>query len=198
MSVDLSKSIDYATAQANEIVEWSSKLIIAVTKIRENTQSNISKYQQNVQTKIDALKEQADQKKRRILENAELESSRTIRANFRLIFGPPRAQHYPVKRQRYAMETNRERINVIRGLSQSHPHGVLAFSIAHPTKVWTESSSDVFEGLVNWLMVEEEWTWPEEITDIMDELEGERPMCAEFSSLRGVINPIISHFYSNF
>ncbi len=35
---------------------------------------------------------------------------------------------------------------------------------------------------------EKEQDWPEEIVDIIDELEAERPMSIEFSSLRGIIN----------
>ena len=86
------------------------------------------------------------------------------------------------------MATNLIRINAIRGLCESHPYGVIALSATYPTKVWTESSPEVFDGLIKLVKDEKEQDWPEEIADIMDELGMERPMSVEFRNLRGMIN----------
>lgn len=83
--------------------------------------------------------------------------------------------------------TNIIRANTIRGLCESYPDGVIALSTTYPTKTWTESSTDVFDGLIKILKEEKEQHWPEEIVDIMDELETERSMSIEFRILRGMI-----------
>jgi hypothetical protein len=86
------------------------------------------------------------------------------------------------------MATNLIRINTIRGLCESNPHGVITLSTTYPTKVWTESSPGVFDGIIKQVKEEKGQDWPEEIVDIMDELEMERPMSVEFRNLRGMIN----------
>ncbi|KAF2817573.1 uncharacterized protein BDZ99DRAFT_565297 [Mytilinidion resinicola] len=188
MSVYLSKSADLATSQANEIATWVSKLIDAVTKIQRETQSAAAACRERVQVEIHTLKTQADSTKRKILDTTELDSSRTVKANFRLIFGPPREAEYKSRSTKSVMATNLLRIGTIRGLCESHPHGVIALSTSYPTKVWTESSLEVFDGLIKLVKEEEEQDWPEDIVDIMDELEMERPMCDEFRNLRAKIS----------
>jgi hypothetical protein len=86
------------------------------------------------------------------------------------------------------MATNLIRINTIRGLCESNPHSVIALSTAYPTKTWTESSPEVFNGIIKLVKDETEQDWPEEIVDIIDELETERPMSIEFRNLRSIIN----------
>jgi hypothetical protein len=189
MSVHLAKSADLATSQANEIVLWTSKLIEAVTKIQRETQSAAAECRERVQDEIRTLKAQADSTKRKILDTTELDSSRTVKANFRLIFGPPRETEYKSRSTKSAMATNLIRISTIRGLCESHPHGVIALSTTCPTKVWTETRVEVFDGLIELVKEEKEQDWPEDIVDIMDELEKERPMCDEFRNLRGMMTP---------
>lgn len=188
MLVLFAKSADLATKQADEIAQWTLKLINAVTKIQQDAKSNAEACQERVQDEVRKLNTQANLAKRKILETSDLESSRTVKANFRLIFGPPREKEYASKSAKFAEITNRDRINTIRGLCQSHPHGVVAFSLTHSTKIWTESSQDVFDGLIKFIEDETEQAWPDEIVDIMDELEKERPMSDEFRNLRGMID----------
>lgn len=188
MSVHLAKSADLATSQADEIAIWTSKLIDAATKIRRETQCAAAACRERVQAKIRTLKTQADSTKRKILDTTELDSSRTIKANFRLIFGPPRETEYKSKSTKSVMATNLIRTNTIRGLCESHPHGVIALSTTYPTKVWTESSPGVFDGLIKLVKDEKEQDWPEDIVDIMNELEMERPMSVEFRNLRAKIS----------
>jgi gas vesicle protein len=188
MSVHLAKSADLATSQADEIAKWTSKLIDAVTKIRRETQDEAAACRERVQDKIRTLKTQADSAKRKILDTTKLDSSRTIKANFRLIFGPPRDTEYKSRATKAVMATNLIRINTIRGLCESNPHGVITLSTTYPTKVWTESSPVIFDGIIKQVKEEKEQDWPEEIVDIMDELEMERPMSVEFKNLRGMIN----------
>lgn len=187
VTVHLAKSADLATNQAAEIAKWTSTLISVMTKIQRDTQRDAVACRERVRDKIRSLETQADSTKRKILDTAEL-ASRTAKTNFRLIFGPPRKTEYPSKSTQYVMVIKRNRINTIRGLSESHPDGVIAFSMTYPTKVWTESSLEVFEGLTKSIKDEKEQDWPGEIVDIMNELEAERPMSIEFSNLRGMIN----------
>jgi hypothetical protein len=187
MSVLLAKSADLATNQSNEIAEWTSKLINAVTKVRDHTQREAAACQERLKNKICELTTQANSRKRKALDSSDLEV-RTLKANFRLIFGPAKVKQYPSKNAKYVEATNLRRINDIRGLSGSHPHGVVALSVAYPSKVWTESSSEVFDSIIKSIKDEAEQTWPDEIVDIMGELEKERPMVVEFSNLRGMIN----------
>lgn len=188
MSVHLAKSADLATSQANDIAKWTSKLINAVTRIRQEAQEAATASRERVQDKIRMLKTQADSTKRKILDASELDSSRTIKANFRLIFGPPRETEYKSNSTKSIMATNLIRINTIRGLCESHPQSVIALSTTYPTKIWTESSPEVFDGIIKIIRDEKEQDWPEEIVDIMDELEMERPMSFEFRNLRGMIS----------
>ncbi|KAG9245611.1 hypothetical protein BJ878DRAFT_418813, partial [Calycina marina] len=123
----------------------------------------------------------------KILDASDLDSSRTIRANLRLKFGPARETEYKSNSTKAVIATNIIRASTIRGLCQSHPYGVIALSTTYPTKTWTESSTDVFDGLIKLLKEEKEQYWPEEIVDIMDELERERPMSIEFRILRAKI-----------
>lgn len=192
MSVHLAKSADLATSQADEIAKWTSKLIDAVTKIRRETQDAAAVCRGRVQDKICTLKTQADLAKRKILDTTELDSSRTIKANFRLIFGPPRDTRYKSRATKAVMATNLVRINTIRGLCESNPHGVITLSTTYPTKAWTESSPGIFDGIIKQVREEKEQDWPEEIVGIMDELEMERPMSVEFRNLRSMINFVFS------
>ncbi|KAH7393707.1 hypothetical protein BKA64DRAFT_710036 [Cadophora sp. MPI-SDFR-AT-0126] len=187
MTVHLAKSADLATNQAAEIAKWTSTLINVMTKIQRDTQRDAVACQERVRGKIRSLETQAYSRKRKILDTAEL-ASRTAKTNFRLIFGPPRKTEYPSKSTQYVMVIKSNRINTIRGLSESHPDGVIAFSMTCPTKVWTESSLEVFEGLTKSIKDEKEQNWPGEIVDIMNELEAERPMSIEFSNLRAKIS----------
>src|SRR5438045_7430522 len=134
------------------------------------------------------LKTQADSIKRKILDTSDLDSSRTIKANFRLIFGPPREPEYKSNSTKSVMATNLIRINTIRGLCESNPHSVIALATAYPTKTWTESSPEIFDGIIKLVKDERVQDWLAEIVDIMDELETERPMSIELSNLRGLIN----------
>jgi len=105
-----------------------------------------------------------------------------------LIFGPLREIEYKSNSTKSIMATNLIRINIIRGLYESHAHGVIALSTTYPTKVWTKSSPEVFNTLIKLIKDEREQDWPEEIINIMNELKTERPISIEFRNLRGMIN----------
>ncbi|KAH6692793.1 hypothetical protein BKA61DRAFT_684092 [Leptodontidium sp. MPI-SDFR-AT-0119] len=177
MSVHFAKSADLATSQANEIAIWTSKLIDA---------NAAAASQEHVQDKVRRLKTQSDSTKRKILATSDLDSPRTMKANFRLIFGPPRETEHKSNSAKAVMATNLIRVNTIRGLCESNPDAVIA--VTERVQVWTESSTDVFDGLIKLLKEEKEQDWPEEIVDIMDELEAERPMSVEFRNLRAKIS----------
>ncbi|PYH96030.1 hypothetical protein BO71DRAFT_190269 [Aspergillus ellipticus CBS 707.79] len=187
MSVHLAKSPSLAITQADEIAKWSTKLIDAIDKIKRDTKAAAIMCQQHLHSKIDEFKTQADSRKRRILDTQELGSSRTLRANFRLIFGPARETEYSSKSTKHLMSTITERINTIRGLCDEYPDGVIVLSIGYPTKTWTEPVSEIFEAISR-LKQEKLEKWPEEILDIMNELRNERPMSAEFEILRAKIS----------
>lgn len=70
MSLHLPKSVDLATSQANEIAIWTSKLIDAVTTIRQEAQDAAALSQDHAQDKIRLLKTQADSAKRKILDTS--------------------------------------------------------------------------------------------------------------------------------
>jgi hypothetical protein len=163
-------------------------LINIITKIQQDTQQDAAVCRERVQGKIRSLETQADSSKQKILETAELGLSRTIKTNFRLIFGPPRKTEYPSKTTQYIMATKLNRINTICGLSKSYPHGVIVFLITYTTKVWTESSLEVFDGLTKSIKDKKGQDWPGEIVDIINKLEAERPMSIEFRNLCGIIN----------
>jgi hypothetical protein len=186
MSVQLAKSADLATNQAAEIAKLTLRLINAMTKIQRDTQRDATARRECLRDKLRSLAAQAVSTKRKILDAAELESSRTIKANFRLIFGPSRETEYKSRSAKSVIATNLIRITTIRGLCESNPHSVIALSTAYPTKAWTESSSDVFDGIIELVKVEKEQDWPDEIVDIIDELKAERPMSAEIELLRGM------------
>ncbi|ELR02016.1 hypothetical protein VC83_01460 [Pseudogymnoascus destructans] len=187
MSVQLAKSADLATNQAAEIAKLTLRLINAMTKIQRDTQRDATARRECLRDKLRSLAAQAVSTKRKILDAAELESSRTIKANFRLIFGPSRETEYKSRSAKSAIATNLIRITTIRGLCESNPHSVIALSTTYSTKAWTESSSDVFDGVIELVKVEKEQDWPEEIVDIIDELKAERPMSAEIELLRATI-----------
>ena len=148
MSVYLAKSADLATSQVNEITKWISKLIDTITKIWRETQDEAIVYRERVQDKIRTFKTQVDSVKRKILDTTELDSSRIIKANFRLIFGPPRDTEYKSRATKAVMATNLIRINTICGLCESNPHGIITLLMTYPTKVWTKSSPGIFDGII--------------------------------------------------
>ena len=156
MSIHLAKSTDLATSQANDIVKWTSKLIDAVTRIRQETQEAVTASRERVQDKIRMFKTQADSIKRKILDTSELDSSRIIKANFRLIFESSRETEYKSNSTKLVIAINLIRINIIRDLCESHFQGVIALSTTYPTKVWTESSSKVFDGIIKIVKDEKE------------------------------------------
>ena len=188
MSVQLAKSADLATNQAAEIAKWTLRLNNAMTKIQRDTQRDATARREYLRDKLRSLATQAVSTKRKILDTEELESSRTIKANFRLIFGPPRETEYKSRSAKSAIATNLIRITTIRSLCESNPHSVIALSTTYPTKVWTESSPEVFGGIIELVKGEKEQDWPEEIVDIINELKAERPMSAEIELLQGMIN----------
>ena len=188
MSVCLPKNAALATSQADEIAKWTSKLINAVLEIQRDTQRDATARQAYVQNKIRDLTAEANSKKRKLLEDDQLESTRTVKANFRLIFGPPKETEYASNSAKQVHTVRLQKINSIRGLCNGYPHGVIAFSLAHASKVWTESSWEVFNGLIGAIKDEKEQAWPDEIAEIMSELEMERPMCVEFQYLRGMLH----------
>ncbi|KFY02821.1 hypothetical protein V490_00389 [Pseudogymnoascus sp. VKM F-3557] len=187
MSVQLAKSADLATNQAAEIAKLTLRLINAMTKIQRDTQRDATARREYLRDKLRSLAAQAVSTKRKILDTAELESSRTIKANFRLIFGPPRESEYKSRSAKSVIATNLIRITTIRSLCESNPHSVIALSTTYPTKVWTESSPEVFDGIIELVKGEKEQDWPEEIVDIINELKAERPMSAEIELLRATI-----------
>ena len=189
-SVLHAKSQHLAMSQAYEIAKWGSKLIDAVNRIGREAQTAAVECQERLQNKIHELKVQADSKKRKILDSNELDSSRSLRANFRLIFGPSRVIEYRSKSTQAAMITTAKRIKAIRGLCENYPDSVITLSMGYSTKTWTESSPDVFEGIINQVKKETKQDWPDEIVGVMNELEAEMPMSAEFIILRSRIHCI--------
>jgi hypothetical protein len=187
MVVLLAKGADIATSQENEIAEWASKLIAAVTKIQKDTQLTAAESRKRVQERLCELKAESESKKRKILDTIELDSSRTIKANFRLIFGPRKETEYSSKSTKHLKTTSLGRINAIRELTEPCPDGVIAFCLTHCSKVWTECSSKVLDGLMDSVKKETEQPWPADIVNIMRELENERPMSDEFRKLRGIV-----------
>jgi len=187
MSVHLAKSPKLAIMQADEIVKWGLKLIDAINKIQRDTKAAAIMHQQHQHqhSKIHELQTKADSRKRIILGTQELGSSRTIRANLRLIFGPARETEYRSKSTKYLISTTTERINIIRDLCNEYPDSIIALSIGYPTKTWTEPVPEIFEAIIAQLKQEQSEEWPEEILDIMNELRDERPMSPEFETLRG-------------
>lgn len=185
MSVHLAKSPNLALAQADEISTWGLKVVEAVNKIRHDAQLAAAECHKRLQDKICELEVQADSRKRKILDTKQLDSSRTIKANFRLIFGPTKETEYSSKSTKHLMSTIADRINIIRCLCDKYPDSVIALSISYPTKVWTESKPELFNAIIGTLKQEKMQEWPDEILDIMNELQKERPMSAEFEMLRG-------------
>ncbi|KAI1955096.1 hypothetical protein LOZ58_006855 [Ophidiomyces ophidiicola] len=188
MTVHLPKSPDFAAEQADEIVYWATKLITAVTDIKNQTQKENVIRQKQLDEKLLQLKAEAHTKKRKLTEANELRSSRTIRANFRLIFGPPRPPGYKSRAAAAAMKTSCHRIKIIRNLCEKYPDGVISLSASYTSKVWIEGNSSIFSGIIRQVKEEKEQAWPEAIIDIMDELEIERPMSDEFKSLRSMFD----------
>ncbi|KAF2452269.1 hypothetical protein BDY21DRAFT_175914 [Lineolata rhizophorae] len=187
MSVCVASRPDLAMSQAEDIAELTAKLIDVLTKIQRDTQCDTAASRELVRAKIRRLRAQAESRKRKVLDKDALGSWRTITANFRLIFGPPREAEQVSRSTRHARATNLQRVNVIRGLCYHHPHGVIAFSLAHPSKDWVESSREIFNGLVSGIKHETKQAWPEDIVDLMDKLEREMQMSAEFRLLRAAV-----------
>ncbi|QSS65812.1 hypothetical protein I7I51_06662 [Histoplasma capsulatum] len=187
MSVTFAKAPDLAKTQAEQITQWTQKLIDAVTKIRQDAQAAANVCQERLQVTIRELSTRGNATKKKILENNNLDTSRTVKANFRLVFGPPKHSEYCSKTTKYAMESNAVRIKTVRGLCESYPDAVITLSTSYPTKVWTESSAELFDGLIKVLKKDAEKevgvNWPSEILDIMDALAEERPMCDEFKTV---------------
>ncbi|KAE8154144.1 hypothetical protein BDV25DRAFT_148321 [Aspergillus avenaceus] len=98
MSVHLAKSPKLAITQADKIAKWSTKLVNTINKIQRDTEAAALACQKHLYRKIHKLKIQADLQKRKLLDTQELDSSRTIRANFRLIFSPARETEYCSKK----------------------------------------------------------------------------------------------------
>ncbi|OJD26943.1 hypothetical protein ACJ73_01665 [Blastomyces percursus] len=189
MSVYLARSPGLAIRQASQIAEWGLKLTSAVNKIQMEAQAQAAEFQESLQNKIQDLETKANATKRKIQDADELGSPRTINANFRLIFGPAKtAAEYCSNSKKCAMITTAERIKTIRGLCEHHPDGIIMFSTSYSSKIWTESSPGVFDGIMKLVQKEKEQDWPDEIVDIMNKLEAERPMTSEFKSLRAKIS----------
>lgn len=188
MSVHLAKSTSFATNEANEIAEWTSKLIDAVTRIWQEIKDEVAACRTRLQDKIHSLKTHANETKRKILESDELDSSRIIKTNFRLIFESSRATKYKSKITKAAMTTNLVRISVIRSLCESNSNSVIVLSMFYLFKVWAKESSDVFNDIIELVKKKTEQKWSARIVDIMNELKSEKSMSEEFKNLRDMIN----------
>ncbi|MCJ1337731.1 hypothetical protein MMC09_003014 [Bachmanniomyces sp. S44760] len=188
MPVHLAKSADLAMKQANEILTWSSNLVVALDQLNRNTEKAAMASQLRVEERVHELETQASITHRKILETNDLGPSRTLKANFRLIFGPPRESRYKSNSTKSVATSNNERIDVIRDLCENYAHGVIALSTAYPTKAWTQASQEVFNGIVQMMKDMQEQNWPVDIVNIIDELEAERPMSIKIRFLRGIID----------
>ncbi|KAL2376297.1 hypothetical protein RJ035_008024 [Blastomyces gilchristii] len=198
MCVTLAKAPDLAKSQAEQITQQTQKLIDAVTKIRQDAQTAANVCQDH----LHELSTRGNAMKKKILKNNKLDTLRTVKANFRLVFGPPKHLEYCSKRTKYAMKSNAVRIKTVRGLCESYPDAVITLSTSYPVKVWTESSVKVFDSLIKMLKKdaekEVEVNWPHEILNIMDTLKEERPMCSEFKILHGMCSPSFPNiFFTN-
>jgi hypothetical protein len=162
-------------------------LIGAINKIQNDAHLAAAESRKHLQNKLGNLKAQADTKKRKIMETDQLNSTRSLRANFRLIFGPAKVTEYRSRATQANMVTISKRISTIREMCESRPDSVISLATSYPTKTWTESRPEVFEGIINTVKDETEQDWPEDIVDVMNDLQAHMPMCAEFETLRGKI-----------
>ena len=194
MSLIFPQNARLATLQADAISDLASKLVSAITNTQTIAQQEAKQRQHNLQLRVLDLGTQATRTIQHVLQSGALDSSRTVKANFRLIFGPANDKPYSSIGSQYRKTTKLGRIETLRKLSAVYPHGVIAFSIAHSTKVWVEAGPEVFNGLVNLIQLEREHHWPIELFDIMDELQNERPMAEEFRCLRGMFNALSSQY----
>lgn len=192
MSVTFAKAPELAESQAETISRLTQKLISAITKIQDDAQTAANVLQERLRATIRELSTQGNTTTRKILENNSLDTLRTINANFRLAFGPLKKSEYCSRAKKYAMESNSMRIKTVRGLCENEPDAALTLLTSYPTKVWTESSTEVFKGLIKMLKDETKVgiNWPPQILHTMDKLEEERPMCEEFKILRSRIYPL--------
>ncbi|KAH8744287.1 hypothetical protein BGZ57DRAFT_778956, partial [Hyaloscypha finlandica] len=71
----------------------------------------------------------------KIIDTTELDSLRTIKANFRLIFGPLRDIEYNSRMTKAIIAMNLIKINTIRSLYKSNPYSVITLSTTYLTKV---------------------------------------------------------------
>lgn len=185
MSVGFSKWPSLTKTQADGISKWGSKLIDAVNKIKRDAHAAAAACHEQSDHRVQELGDQAKSTKRKLLEANKLESSRTLKANFRLIFGPARATEDRPRSTRQLINTSAQRITTIRALCERNPDSVIALSTGYPTRTWLESNSAVFEGIIKLVEQETEQDWPDQIVNVMDDLEAERPMGVEFKNLRG-------------
>lgn len=186
MSVEFSKWPTLMKSQADGITKWSSKLVDAVKRIQSDAQAAVVACHEQSHSRIQELEGRANSSKRKILEANKFESSRTLKANFRLIFGPARAVENRPRSTRQIINASVPRITTIRRLCEDNPDSVIALSTGYPTKTWSEASPAVFEEIIKLVKQETEQDWPDQIVQIMDELEAERPMSTEFKNLRGM------------
>jgi hypothetical protein len=114
--------------------------------------------------------------------------SQTVKANFRLIFRPPKDVEYRSKSTKSFIALNLDRINIIRGLCESYPYSVIAFLTSYFIKVWTKLNLEVFGGLIKLLKDKKEQDWLEKIVDIINKLETKRLISVKFRNLCGIIN----------
>ncbi|QSS66925.1 hypothetical protein I7I51_03137 [Histoplasma capsulatum] len=188
MCVTFAKGSDLAKSQAEQITQLTQKLIDAVTKIRQDAQTAANACQEHLQVTIRELSTQGNARKKKILQDHELDTLRTVKANFMLVFGPPKYSEKYSKRTKYSKKSTAVRIQTVHGLCESHPDAVITLSTSYPTVVWAISRVEVFDGLIEMLKKDAEKevgvNWPCEILDIMDTFGKERPMCREFKILR--------------
>ncbi|KMP10229.1 hypothetical protein CIRG_09910 [Coccidioides immitis RMSCC 2394] len=113
MCVTFANASDLAKSQAEQITQLAQKLIDAVTKIRQDAQTAANACQEHLQVTIRELSTQGNATKKKILQDNELDTSRTLKANFMLVFGPPKHSENYSRTTKYSKKSNAVRIQTM-------------------------------------------------------------------------------------
>ena len=184
-SAHLANSPHLARAQANGVAEWGSKLIDAVNKVQREAHAAAIACDERLPSNVQRHGGRANSSKRKLVDINDLDSLRAIKASLSLIFELEPATAHRTRNQQ-DVNISAERIADIRRLCERNPDSMLTLLTEYPKKVWSETSRWVFRGIIELVEQELEQDWPDEIIDIMDELEDERLMSADFKNLRGM------------
>lgn len=194
MSVHLASSSHLARPQADMIIEWGSKLVNAINKVQREAHTAATARDERLPNSIQRHGVRANSSKRKLVGVNNLDSLRSLKTSLSLIFGLKTATAHWSRNPQKDINISAERIADIRQLCERNPDSVLTLLTEYPIKVWSQTSRGVFQGIIELVEQELEQDWPDEITDIMDELEAEKPMSAEFKYLYGMHHECFWYF----